>query len=82
MNCDLGRAVKTGRHDGAAYTHRGVALHIMVAPGTCPEAAGQHRIEAQRYSAREANLSAVSMPAEQQIELGMCSLLVHLRGMG
>src|SRR5215831_6437468 len=80
MQGNFRRTVEPYRNNGPPNPRRGVAAHIAVFPRPRAHAPRQRRIESDRNCAGQTNLSAMSMSAEQHIEIGMRSLAIDLGG--
>jgi len=78
MDGDLRGTIKPGRYDRAARPHRRVTRHVVILPGACAKPPRQYGIQADRDMTRKADLAAMCVTAEHQIELGMGGLLINL----
>ena len=79
MQRDLRRAVEPYGNNGRSGAHRGVSCHPLVGPRSGAEMAGQLRTQRKREAARQADLTAMGMSTQHQVELSMCGLTVDLR---
>ncbi len=76
------RAVEAYADDAGAGAGRGVGLHGVVLPGARAHVAGAIRIQGEGDTARQADLAAVGVAAEHQVEARVGRLAVDLRGVG
>ncbi len=81
MKGNLRKAVDPSRDDGRPDADRGVSYHVAILPQPRSHPARQFRIEGDRDGAGQADLAAMGVPAQQQIEIGMSRLAVDLGGM-
>ncbi len=77
---DLGRAIEPHGHDGRSRADGRVSVHCMVPPGARAQSPGQDRIERYGNAAGQADLPAMGVTAQEQVEAGMSSLAVDLGG--
>src|ERR1700687_1945303 len=77
---DLGWTVEAYGHDARSSTHRRVADHVVMLPGPSPHPSRQRRPERDRDPSRQADLAAVGMAAQHQIEIGVGRLAINFRG--
>src|SRR5262249_54932740 len=78
---DFRRTVEAHRHHRRSGADRRVAGHAPMAPRAGAEPPRHRRLERDRNSARQANLAAVGVAAQQQIESGLGRLAKDLRRM-
>ena len=76
MQRDLGRTVEPDIDNAGTGTGGGIPLQSLILPGATAERAGAAGVAHQGQTARQADLPAMGMPAEHQVEIGMCSMLV------
>jgi hypothetical protein len=79
MQRDLRRAIEAGRHDGDACAGRRVANHPVMIETAVPHRAGQHAVERDRNAAGQADLAAMRVAGEQDVEISVRGLPVDLR---
>jgi len=77
MQGDLRQAVDPHGHNRGSNTGRRVSGHIMIFPRARSEAARQNRTEREGDRARQTNLPAMGVAAQQQIETGMGRLPIN-----
>src|SRR5688572_20632711 len=68
VQSDFWRTIETNRHNAGPNTYRGIAMHILILPSARPHAPRHYCMELDGNSSRQANLSTVGVPAEQQLE--------------
>ena len=78
MERDFRGAIKPHRDNRAASTDRCIGNHITVLPWARTHMAWQDRIQGDWNAPGEANLPAMSVPAEEQAEVGIRRLLIDL----
>src|ERR1700676_1025353 len=81
MQGDFRRTVQAHRNDARSSTHRGVANHVVILPGSRPHSSWQHRLQFDRNGSRETELPTVRVTAQQQIEISVSSLAIDFRCM-
>ncbi|MGB3022563.1 MAG: hypothetical protein WBB50_10630, partial [Methyloceanibacter sp.] len=79
MQRDLGRTVEPDRHDARARSNRSVAGHAVMLPCPRTHVPRQDAIEGDGYASGQADLAAMGMAGEEEIEIGMCRLPVDFR---
>jgi len=78
MQGNFGRAIEPRGDDGRPDTDRGVSDHVAVSPQPRTHPPRQRRIQSDWDRTWQADLPAVRVPAEQQIEIGMRCLTIDL----
>src|SRR4029077_6630035 len=79
MQRDLRRAIEARRHDGDACAGRRVADHPVMIETAVPNRAGEHAVERDRNAAGQADLAAMGVAGEQDVEISVRGLPVDLR---
>jgi len=77
MQRDFWRAVEAHRNDGRSRAHRRVADQLTIFPSAGAHRTRQDRIECDRDSPRKADLAAMGMAAQEEIEVGTGSLPLY-----
>lgn len=78
----FGLAVETHVDNRGPSTNRGIAQELVVLPGAGAQLARTAGIARDRASAGQADLPAVGMTTQHDIETGMCCMTIDFGGMG
>src|SRR4029079_5485701 len=82
MQRDFWRAVEAHRNDGRSRAHRRVADQLTIFPSAGAHRTRQDRIESDRDSPGKADLAAMGMAAQEEIEVGTGSLPIYFWRVG
>src|SRR6476660_1268402 len=77
MQGNFGKTIKADRNGSASHSNRGVANHIAILPWPRAHMPRQNRTKRDRNRTGQANLTAVGMATEKDIEASMCGLAVN-----
>src|SRR5215831_4357814 len=79
MQRDLRRTIEPYRNDAGAGANGGIPIHLAIAPGPGTEPPWHTCIQSDRDGTRQADLPAVRMATQHEIETGMRGLPVDFR---
>ena len=78
MQGNFRRAVDADRDDARSDADRGVPNHVVILPQPGSHPPRQFRIEGDRDGAGQADLAAMRVAAQQQVEIGVSRLAIDL----
>src|SRR5713101_6978362 len=81
MQGDFRRTVQAHGNDARSCTHRGVAAHVVMLPGSRPHSSWQRRLQFDRNPPGKTELATVRVATQHQFEIGVGSLTINFRRM-